>query len=218
MGVSRETDKAIMGTAAGGSVIAAIAGIAAIVLAILGLIGMAPALLLSVTTIVVGVALLFEGGSIAARLARLTTDVTHRADTEFVGEGMAVESLGGLVGIVLGILALIGITPIVLLAASAIVFGVSLIVESGANARLNRLMYSWGTPEEIRLHQLAGEAVAASSGAELLFGLGGIVLGILALIGYAPVTLVFVSLLCFGCAVLLSGSSVAGKMMSAFNR
>jgi len=217
MGMSHESDKA-RGVAVSGSATAAVAGIAAIVLSILGLIGMAPVLLLPITTIVIGAALVLEGGSIAGRLARVTAEVTHRSDAEFVGEGMAIESLGGLIGIILGILALIGTAPLILVSAATIIFGASLLLESGANTRLNTMILREGAVEEEQAHRLAYEAVTASAGSEVLFGLGGIVLGILALIGFYTPTLLFVAMLCFGCAVLLSGSAVTGKMLSAFNR
>lgn len=230
MGMSRESERVSTGVAAGGSVTAAICGIGAIVLCILGLIGVYPGMFAAISTIVIGAALLLEGGAIAARLSQATADLSHRTDTEIVSEGMAVESLGGLVGIILGVLALIGVAPFVLMPCATIIFGAALLMESGVNARLNNMTYPYPTPtpgqagnepnwrENQASWRAAHEAVAASAGSEVLFGLSGIVLGILALIGYVPLVLVLVSFLSYGCAVLLSGSAVTGKVISAFNR
>ena len=60
--------------------------------------------------------------------------------------------------------------------------------------------------------------MSASIGAEVLVGLGAAVLGILALVGMAPVILTLVSLLSLGVTVLLSGTSLGGKMLNLVYR
>jgi hypothetical protein len=47
-----------------------------------------------------------------------------------------------------------------------------------------------------------------------MVGIGAIVLGILALLGVASMTLVFVGFLCVGAAVLLSGTALGARMLS----
>src|SRR5262245_11772038 len=118
--------------AAGSSMAGAIGGVAVVVLAILGLAGVGPLYMISIATIVLGVAFLSEGGGIAARHARVLSGSVggHTAVTEF-GGGMTAEFIGGAAGIILGILALIGVVTTVLTAAAAIVFGATLLLSSG---------------------------------------------------------------------------------------
>ena len=49
---------------------------------------------------------------------------------------------------------------------------------------------------------------------EVFAGLGASVLGILALVGMAPVVLTLVAMLSLGATVLLSGTSLGGKMLN----
>jgi hypothetical protein len=148
---------------AGGSMVEAIAGVAAVVLAILGLAGLLPVYLLAIAAIAVGVALLFEGGAIAVRYSRLLTEtVGSRLSSAELDGGMGVEVLGGIAGIVLGILALLGLVPLTLTAVAAIVFGGTLLLSSGTAARLNCLVIDGhGLPDTTR--RVAREAVFAAA-------------------------------------------------------
>ena len=58
------------------------------------------------------------------------------------------------------------------------------------------------------MHGAAHEA----TGAEALVGLAAVVLGILALVHFAPLTLTFVGMLVLGGSVLLSGSAMTTWM------
>jgi len=55
---------------------------------------------------------------------------------------------------------------------------------------------------------------AGAAGAQALGGNAAITLGILALVGIVPQTLVLVSVLCIGGAALLSGGALTSKMVS----
>ncbi len=58
-------------------------------------------------------------------------------------------------------------------------------------------------------HQtIARDSVMGSTAIQMLVSVGGVVLGILALVGISPLTLIVVSLLGFGSAILLSGSAL----------
>lgn len=198
---------------AGGSMVEAIAGVAGVVLAILGLAGMLPTYLLAIATIAVGVALLFEGGAIAMRYSRLLTETSgSRMTSAELGGGMGVEVLGGIAGIVLGILALLGLMSLTLTSVAAIVFGATLLLSSGTATRLNCLAIDGhGLPDMTR--RVAREAVLAAASVQALVGLGGGILGLLALLGIFPLMLTLVAMLCLGASVLLSGTAISGKMI-----
>ena len=81
-----------------------------------------------------------------------------------------------------------------------------------ATARVNDVRIRLAPVEET--HELAQDAVYAASGSEVLIGAAAVVLGILALSGFDPLTMTLVGLLSVGASVLLSGMSMAGRMIS----
>jgi hypothetical protein len=210
----RREDK-ILEAIAGGSMVKAIGGAIAVVLAIIGLAQVHPALTLSIATIAVGVGLMFEGGAIAARYSR-TIPRPVGYETVELGGGMTSEFFGGAAGVVLGILGLVGISPILLNAIAAIVFGTSLLLGSSIPSRINALAL-FPQEEYKRSQDLIREAASAATGSQILIGLGAIVLGVLAVIGIGPVLiLTLVALLSLGFSILLSGTTVSSKFMSIF--
>jgi hypothetical protein len=122
--------------------------------------------------------------------------------------GTSAEILGGLAGITLGILALIGIATIPLLAISSIVFGGTLLFGSPVVYRASR-----AEPEAPIFDVIARQTAAGAAGAQALVGIAAITLGILALVGLVPQTLVLVAVLCVGGAALLSGGALTSKMV-----
>src|ERR1041385_689615 len=112
---------------AGGSMFEALAAIGAIVLAILGLTEVLPKYMAAIGTIVVGAALFLEGSALGIRAnAAAGQGVQHN----LLGGAAGAEVFGGAVGILLGILALFGVSETVLLPAAVIVFGASLLVSA----------------------------------------------------------------------------------------
>ncbi len=223
----RRKDDKLLETLAGGSLVKAIGGAAAIVLSILGLARVYPYISLSIATIAVGVALLFEGGAIAAKYQRLLPATRPdqpgegpglQARTIELGGGMTSEFVGGAAGIVLGIVGLVGIAPFTLSAVAAIVFGSALAIGSGVPSRLAAV--STGRFDEgSRLAEAMREAASVASGTQVMVGVASIVLGILALKGVQPAwVLTLVALLTLGFSTLLSGTAVSGKMMALFKR
>jgi hypothetical protein len=201
----------------GTTTIESIAGIAAVVLAILGLARVAPVFLVGIATIAVGAALLAEGAALAAGYGRLlpakAEDVMAVAAS---GSPMwFMELLIGVAGIVLGILALLNVEPMELVAAAAIAFGGGLVLTSGARSQLAALT-STTTPADERIRRLAVESASSSAMMQVLTGLAGVVLGILALAGLSSLTLVLVALLATGAFLLLNGSTASGIMVSMF--
>jgi len=88
----------------------------------------------------------------------------------------------------------------VLLPAAIIVYGAALLLSSGATARLNSLAVTGPGVHEIARH-VAREAVFAAGSAQVLIGLSGVILGILALVGFTPLILSLVVLLSLRSAV-----------------
>jgi len=183
-----------------GSLTEAGGGAAAIVLGVLGLVNVAPNMLVSVAAIVVGGCFLIYGGVVASRFARASAAGEVRRGV--VGESLTMESLCGATGIILGVLALVGEDPAILVPVAAIVFGGGLLAASGTSARLNAATAS---PE--REHH--SEALSLVLGPSFLIGLTGIVLGILALAAIHPIVLSLVAMLTFGVSFMLTTSSFA---------
>ena len=200
----------------GGSTTEAIGGAAAIVLGILGLLGILPVSLASVAAIAVGAALIAAGGTIAARYERILggPELEPAVMRHEIAGGLGMEAVAGAAAIVLGILALLGKDSVTLLAVVAIAIGAGLLMASGSTARLESLIrWEYARTSEPRTR----DAIYASAGSEVIVGIGAIVLGILALVGFDPTTLVLVAILSIGASLLLSGSSVAGRFFSMFH-
>lgn len=88
------------------------AGACAAVLAVWGLVGASPAFALGISVIVLGVALLFQGGGVTARYRRLIAVVDEdRFRGMEIENGMAGEFLAAVAIITLGVLALLGVVP-----------------------------------------------------------------------------------------------------------
>lgn len=192
--------------ATGGSVMEAIGGIAAVVLAILGLVGILQTDMAAIGVILIGASLLFEGGTMAASYRRLLSSLEgSSAGSGDFGGVVTLEFLTGFGGIVLGILALLGISTWTLISTAAIVFGCAFLLNSSAIMRLHS-QYASGFYTQEQSREVAREAVSAGAGGHMLIGLAAIVLGILALLNINAVVLNLVALLALGVSVMLSGS------------
>jgi hypothetical protein len=199
---------------AGGSIVEAVGGLAGVVLGILGLAGVDPALMASIAALAIGAALLSESGALAGRYSSLLADMPGAYASQELGTGMTAELIGGATGVALGILAILGVAPTVLLSVAALVFGASLLVGSAATARMNDLRFAAGEGLDERTRRIMHEAVSGATGAQVMVGLGGIALGILALVGLATLSLVLVAMLAVGVSILLTGSAVGARVMS----
>jgi hypothetical protein len=214
--MTTSSDTLILEAGMGRSASATTGGIAAVVLSILGLASVYPTFMLAVSTIAIGVALLFKGAALAAEyneiLARIDSGTLKHAE---VSGGMSAELLAGGAGIVLGILGLLGVDTTILTAVAVIAFGSALVMSSGVTQRLNHLKIASSGAEDMA-QRIAEEATSASVGAQVLVGLSAAVLGILSLIGMVPVTLALIGLLSIGAVSLLTGSAVGAKMVHMF--
>jgi hypothetical protein len=210
----RHTVESILGGTISGGVIA----IAGIVLAIIGLANVYPRFLLAAATIAVGVSFLLEGATIATRLSDLLEEATEgRVQMAELGAGITAETLAGIVGITLGILGALDVIPTVLLPIAAIVFGAAAVLAAGTNISINDLV-AIHHEEHARVRKVIRQVVFATTGLQVLVGLGAIVLGIIALAGEYPYTLALVAMLGVSGAFLLSNTAIAGRMSAVLRR
>lgn len=215
----------------GGAAAEAVGGLAVIVISILGLVGLAPEPLAAIAGIIFGVAILAQGSTIAAEYYSLYSRLSGGAlGTVELGGGMTVEVMAGGAAIVLGILALLGMAPEILLPALVITAGGSLILAAGAVQRLNNLKLTAAEPQGTA-QRVMHVATSGAAAGQLLAGIAAIVLGIIALASMPTMgtavaasatatwlTLTLVGLLVLGTSVAMSGGSLAGRLFEMFNR
>lgn len=201
-----------------GGFVDAVGGIVTIVLAVIALSGIAPTMLLAVTPIVFGAALLIQGGTLLSEYTHMIfpADAVAPAE-EFGGGGISTMFLVGAGGIVLGVLALLGIYPVMLTSIAVIAFGSALVLSSSAVWHLFRIRQAFyhrsaRQPALMGSEILAGEMASGSAGLQCLAGLAAIVLGILAVTGMNATILTLVGLLVLGATVLLTGSTLSGAV------
>lgn len=138
------------------------------------------------------------------------------ADEVMAGGGLSSLFVVGAAGIVLGVLALVGIAAQTLTAAAVIAFGGALLLSSNSVWRLyraKRASYRAGAGTSSGAEFLAGEMASGSAALQCLSGLAAIVLGILAVTGTNASVLTLVGLLVLGATVLLTGSTLSGAVM-----
>jgi len=206
-----ETAAAVSGTNFGG-LADAVGGIATIVLAIIALSGVNPNILVPVAVIVFGVALLVQGGTMLSEYSHVIFPSPGVGSIEqFRGGNLSAIFLVGIAGVVLGILALLGIAAGTLTAVAVIAFGAALVLTANAVRELQMVRPMGGmTGSEM----IAGEMASGSAGVQLLAGLTGVVLGILAVSGVNPTALMLSALIVLGGAIALSGSTLSGMVLS----
>ena len=209
-------DKVMEHAVIGGSGTEALIGAGAGVLAILGLAHIAPRMMVSIAAIALGAALVMDGIAIGAEYTRILEQTGNGSISRmgFSG-GLSTQVMGGVAAVALGILALLNVEAMTLRAIAAIVLGATTVFSSGVAKRLNAFKIEGSSDHELA-KRVARETLTAATGADLLIGLAAAVLGILALVGVAPVPLTLVAMLALGVSTLLTGSAVAGKMASMF--
>jgi len=213
-----ESSSAPVEAAAYGGLADAIGGIATIVLAILALAGVHREIILPIAVIVFGAALLIQGGTMLSEYASIIFPAgSAGASSEQFGVGsLSSLFLVGVAGIVLGILALLGITPEILTAIAVIAFGSALVLTSNAVRHLYMLQSSAsrsGDAPRPGAELLAGEMASGSAGVQMLAGLASLVLGILAVLGINHDILTLAALIVLGATVILTGSALSGLVI-----
>ena len=191
----------------GGSGLEVIAGAAAIVLSILGLTGRVPLVFCAIACICLGGALLLFSGAVGARWRDTAGRVRRERDegADVVG-GLGAEAIGGGGGLVLGILALVGIAPVMLLSIAVICIGGGMLFGGAGQSELDVL----ATNPDPRYARYSEKAMRAGGGVMAVAGIGGVVLGILGIIGvHSALVLSLVATLAMGGGLLLGGGAGA---------
>jgi len=202
--------------AAYGGFVDALGGIAAIVLAIIGLAGIGPEILVSIATVVFGAALLIQGGAMLSELAQIERlEAISDANVPASGGGLSTLFLVGVAGIVLGVLALLGVHAPMLTAISAIGFGAALVISSAAVWQLltSRSVASRFRSRSPVTRVVATEVASGSAGVQAMAGLAVLILGLLAVCGIYTQPLTLIALLVAGSAILLTGSTLSATMI-----
>lgn len=201
------------GMLAGGSTLETLGGLAAVILCVVGLQERAITMG-SIATIAIGFALLSQGASIMARWGQAFRRFEGtRPDRNEMVEGVSTEVFGGIVGVALGVIALAGVKPTVMLPVAAIVFGSSLLLGGAAQPDLVYL-----APEKNpRIARATFSAIQASGGIMVLVGVAAAVLGVLALLEVGPpLALALIAMLCIGFSLLFAGSALTARFVRRF--
>ncbi len=211
-----ESTSAAVRTATYGGLADAIGGLATIVLAIVALSGVHPEIVLSIAVIVFGAALLIQGGTLVSEFESIMSPLgaSSVSPEQFSLGGLSTLFLVGVAGIVLGILALLGIATPTLTAVSVIAFGTALLLSSNSVRHLSMLQTACRAevpPPGAEL--LAGEMASGSASVQMLAGLAAIVLGVLAVAGVNQNILTLAALIILGSAIILTGSALTGLIM-----
>ena len=185
---------------AGNSMAGGLGAVATIILAILGLAGIFTNIIASAATIVISIVILTEGLALSAAVRRMSSNGTSSPG---LGGGVTAGFFGGVAALVLGILSLFRPDPEAMLAVALLVAGAAVLLGGGGVSRLSWLLQF---PGDTALSEASASMIPTASGS-LFIGLGTVVLGILAVVGLVPMTLVLVGLLSLGAAALFSSSS-----------
>lgn len=190
----------------------AVGGIATVVLAIIALSGVHPGILVPAAVIVFGVALLIQGGTMLSEHARVVFPAGGAGSIEqFRGGDLSVLFLVGIAGIVLGILAMLGIAAAELTGVAVIAFGAGLLLSANSVRELHVVRPAAGMTSH---EMIAGEMASGSAGVQLLAGMTAVVLGILAVCGVNATVLMLSALIVLGGSVVLSGGTLSGMVLS----
>jgi hypothetical protein len=198
---------------ASGSTLETLGGLVGLVTAIAGFTAR-PIAMAGTAVIAIGVALFAQGLSVmsrwrdAARRFELARRGERRSVPDLAGS-VSTEVFAGLVGLVLGVIALAGSRPLVVLPAAVLVYGGGLLLGGATQPDLVFL-----APERNpRYARVTYDAIQTSGGVMLLVGVGAVVLGILALLHVAPiVTLTLVALVAISVALLFTGGVLTARL------
>jgi hypothetical protein len=201
-----------------GSVIGVVAGALAVILAIIGLSGVHSLGMVAVSVIVVGLALLVESGIMGAEYTHLLAHVGKDDITRMeVTAGLGMEGVAGVVAVIFGVLALSGVNPNAMIAIGTLLLGAGVMFTSGLHDRIRTMRVS-PRVEHDQMDRVTRELLGTATGAQVLVGLGAVILAILALVGFAPITLTLVAVLAIGASILIGGAMLGSHFYFLFRR
>lgn len=210
------TDVAVRPELGSELVVELVAGLAVVVLTILGLAEVSPTFLVAIATIVFGVGLLLYGSTALSQLnAVLARCSAPEGGLGGISAGWSTVLLAGVAGIVLGILALLGLSSTQLVAIAVIGFGASLLISCNSGMRM-RILAATPTNADPTLARIVGDMATDTTGLQTMAGLAAIVLGILAWSSFAPTKLVLIALLELGCFSSLTSAVIGGTFARTF--
>jgi hypothetical protein len=185
-------------------------GIALIVLSILALAKLDPTLLNAIAVVLAGIALLIEDGSLSPKYAHaLSHTPANGLQASTIRDAVSAGTLAGISGIVLGILAILGIAAATLTTVAIVVFGAAVVFDFPTRAYLSALkMMNRESSEQSA--KLALAATSRANASAMLVGVALITLGVLALAGLATSILATVALLSLGAYLFLQNAAAAG--------
>jgi len=178
--------------------IEALPALAGIVVSIVGLAGMFAVTMAGTATVVTGLAMMLPAEE--ADSGWLPGRRRNSAPEENSWQAPGANFLGGLAAIVLGIFALLGSWPEILTGAAVITLGTAQII---SGITLQAICVAAWSEEGTTENRRRGRVVFFGSTGQVLIAAGVVALGILAVIGLVPVTLVLVGLLSSAGAVLV---------------
>lgn len=188
----------------------------AIALAIVGLVR-SSLLLTSFAVIIIGAVFLLDGGVTVLRFFQALNEKRKSVWQTFeIGEGISAEFLGGTMGIVLGILALLNIVPLTLISIAAIIYGAALVLAAIFSARFDILLLNRDREDQFS-RKVGKEAITAAAATEMLIGIAGVVLGILAIRSAYPLTLNLIAIIVLAFGSLLTGTAVSHRLLNVFS-
>jgi hypothetical protein len=208
-GVARRTRDPLTVLAGGSFAQAAAAGGAA-VLAIIGLAGTLTDEMMHIATIALGAAFLLQAGGVASQYLGYFSRARRDEFGPAIAAGLTASSVAGVTAIALGILALLDVEPLVLVPTAIIALSGGLILDSATSTDTTAFSYQSKMDES-----LIGGSRFGLNGGDVLVGVAGVTIGILALIGISTVTLSLVGLLALGVSSFLKGSAIGVRLMSS---
>lgn len=214
------TERVLGATSTTGTIAEAAGSIAVIVLSIIGLAQTTTSVtIVAVTAIVLGAALLAEGGALAGEFARLSL-LSGDSGADSIVSGMSLQVASGGITLVLGILALLGVSAATLTAAAVIVVGAAMMLTASTIPQLRQLRSMTSGGSEI-VQMIGRTSMSGMAGAQFLAGVAAIVLGILALSSTATETgrtLIMVGFLVVGGAMTIGVTAMSGNFLRFFTR
>jgi hypothetical protein len=199
-----------------GATIGSMWALGALVLAILGLSAVTPIYMLPVAAIALGAAFLILSaiGRVWASMFPFAEDDTSR-DRKLFSSGSLAVMIAGLAGIALGILNLMYLTGVRFGAVTVIVLGLGLLWHSRVMRRVSRFPYHGVEGRQLK-GPLAINALTLAPLRDFLVGLVSVILGVLAILNIAPLTLAFVALLAVSPAVVFTTSTICSATLATF--